>query len=622
MVIRKWDIATGNEVLRLEGHTGIVNGLAVSPDGRQLLSASDDRTVRLWEPDAGRKEVRRINVPDICYGIVWLSDGRQALCSSEANGIRIFDVTTGEQKRVFSGAWANTLAISGDLRLVLSGGSEGKVLLRDLDSGAIVKNLEGHVGWLRSVAFSGDGRLAVTASGQQRFGDTSSLAGNDSTAIIWDTKSGQPLHRLTGHTGSVFGAQFTPDGSFVLTSGNDGTLRVWDVKSGKELMSCPVGSAVTALAVLPTGRHVLTAGVDGVVRVWRLPDLPPAVIHHPSFRDVRQIVESDLWNTTISPDGRYFLASGDNGPVGAIRIWSVQSGRHITDLVTGKEVWFVQGAKFLPDSRHVLSCYRNDARVFLWDLTTSKVVRTFEGHEADNVFLSDITADGRRALSWGNDHTARVWDVSTGKQVQKFEAGGDHVMLPRFSPDGGHVLIPDAKNVLRIWDVETGKEAVQITGHRGPCQGCFSLNGKHVLSWSDDGTLCLWDATSGEQQWSCAPHGGQIQAARFAPDGRSLMSVGTKDRTVIFWDAATGAKLRQFSMQGDFVESQPDGRLLMTMHHLGGPVHVYDIYTGKELHHYDGTDQPRGFSFSPDGRHAAAGSLRHGVFLYRLPPVP
>jgi WD40 repeat protein len=623
-VICKWEIATGKEVARLEGHTGLVTGLAVSPDGRQLLSASEDGTVRLWEPDVDRKEVRRMSgVTDICYGIAWRADGRKALCSSEGNGIREFDVTAGKDLRRFWSVWANTLAVHDDLRLVLSGGSEGKVVLRNLDTGDVVRELKGHTGWMRSVAFSPDGQLAVTASGQQRFGDTSYLANNDSTAIIWDTKTGQLLHRLAGHTGTVFGAQFTPDASFVLTSGNDGTLRVWDVKSGKELMSCPVGSAVTALAVLPTGRGVLSAGVDGVVRLWRLPDLPPAVIYHPSLRDVRQNKQSNLWNTAISPDGRYFLASGDSGPAGTIRIWSVQTGRQITDLVTGKDVWFAQGGVFLPDSRHVLSAYSGDTGLFLWDALTGKIVRTIEGHEKDNVFLCGITADGRRALSWGkNDHTCCVWDVATGTQVQKFEANGVEAVLPRFSPDGARVLIADAKNVFRIWDVESGEEAVRITGHVGPCQGCFSVDGKHVLLWSDDGTMRLWDAANGKQEWSSMPHGGRIQIARFAPDGRSVISVGTKDQTVAFWDAATGAKLRQFTVEGEFVEFQPDGRLLMAMHERGGPVHVYDIYTGMELHHYDGSENPRGFSFSPDGRHAAAGSFRRGVFLFRLPTVP
>jgi WD40 repeat protein len=622
-VIRKWEVASGKEVLRLEGHTGTVRSLAVSPDGRQLLSGSDDGTIRLWKPDEDTKEQgRMIGVTDPCWGMTWTADGRRALCCSESRGVRLFDVTTKREVRRFSDGWANTVAVFDPSRLVLSGGSEGRLLLRNLDDGATVRRLEGHVNWVRTVAFSADGRLAVSGGGAQRFADVDFVASNDSIAIIWDTETGRALHRLTGHRGTVYGARFTPDESHVVTSGNDGTIRLWDVKTGKEVGSAEVGAAVGALAVLPDGRHALLAASDGTLRLWRLPAPPPGLVRRVSLWDARQTKEANVFDTRFSPDGRYYLGSGDSGPSSGIRVWEVESGRQVVEFFTGKEVWYCQGAIFLPDGRHVLSCYKEDSRLFLWEVATGNLVRTFEGHGANNVWLGDVSADGRRAVSWGIDRTLRVWDLATGKQLQQFPGTGDDKMRAVFSPDGGRVLSNDAGNVLHVWDVQTGKEQARMSGHTGWCNGCFTPDGRGVVSWSADSSVRSWDATAtAKERWK-SEHPGGVSTASVTPDGLRVVSAGSKDRTVFFQDLQTGRRLRQMQFEGDLARIDPNGRFLLTTYNEVGPVFGYDLFTGKELFRDSENAKPRSLSFSPDGRFAAAGSFRRGIYLYRLPPSP
>jgi len=356
---------------------------------------------------------------------------------------------------------------------------------------------------------------------------------------------------------------------------------------------------------------------------------PPAMV-----RRISVVADSGdmahLFATAFSADGRYYMATGDPGARGGIRVWDVESGQRISEFFPGGDVWFTS-AVFLSDSRHVLAAYRNDKRLRPWDGATGKLVRTFDALDVANVhkLLPGVTADGRRALSFEESgRTIRVWDVPTGKQVQKLDAPGE-IRSVSFSPDRTRVLSSDAGNMLRVWNVETGKEEVQLKGHAGPCNGRFAPDGRRVLSWSHDGSLRLWDAATGKQQWSTADVGRPVLSAHFTPDGLQAVSAAA-DGSVVFWNLETGKYVRDFQVAGEVPVFHPNGRLLLTTPPPGdgfiprqrSPVRVYDLVTGKELHCYYENLTARGLSFSPDGRYAASGSFREGVFLYRLPEAP
>jgi len=116
--------------------------------------------------------------------------------------------------------------------------------------------LTGHTGALYDAAFSPDGKRIVTASA-------------DHTAQVWDAETGHPLTTLIGHTGPVNDAAFSPDGKRIITASEDATARVWDADSGILLATLNAGSGVVNDAAFsPNGDRIVTAGNDGTARVW------------------------------------------------------------------------------------------------------------------------------------------------------------------------------------------------------------------------------------------------------------------------------------------------------------------------------------------------------------------
>ena len=149
----------------LTGHTDWVYGSAISPDGRLLVSASGDHTLKIWQTDSGQ-ELRTL--------------------TGHSGGV-------------------NGCVFSPDGRLIASASDDHTLKVWETESGQEVRTLTGHTNWVYDCAFSPDGRLIVSAS-------------EDHTLKIWEIESGQKLYTLTGHTGGVNSCAFSPDGRYFATA--------------------------------------------------------------------------------------------------------------------------------------------------------------------------------------------------------------------------------------------------------------------------------------------------------------------------------------------------------------------------------------------------------------------
>jgi len=176
---------------------------------------------------------------------------------------------------------------------VLAGGSHEEVTLSDAESGEAIRHLVGHTGEVFSVAFSPDGRLALTG-------------GRDKTARVWNVATGEEIQRLQGHTDAVTSVAFSPDGRWALTGSYDRTARVWDVATGKEICRLEGhAGAIESAAFSPDGRRVFTGSLDGSTRLWDSSTgkwLATLV----SFREGGWAV--------VDPEGRYDASDPDNAP--------------------------------------------------------------------------------------------------------------------------------------------------------------------------------------------------------------------------------------------------------------------------------------------------------------------
>jgi serine/threonine protein kinase len=275
-----------------------------------------------------------------------------------------------------------SVAFSADGRLALSGSADATMRLWDLESGQERCRFMGHGGPVNKVAFSPDGYYVLSG-------------GADGTVRLWNVETGRELHRFIGHTSEVTGAAFSSDNSRILSGGKDGSLRLWDVEEGRQLRHL-VGPAAGVLCVglAPDGRHALAGGADGIVYGWEMEN----------GAEVTRLTghAGPVTGLAFSPRGGCMVSGGLDR---SVRLW---------DLAAGREAWSgvghlngVTGVAFGPDGRRVVSASQ-DNTLALWNVTGGPPMASCLGHTG-GVGCVACAPNGPRMLSGGSDHTLRVW---------------------------------------------------------------------------------------------------------------------------------------------------------------------------------------------------------------------
>ncbi len=580
-----YDVPDGKETALFTGHTGQVNAIAFSSDGKTfasggfvnpviqvwdvetksklstvpltrepyslpaltfygeiLISTNGHREITYWHADTGQKlSESRLDNP--INTVTFSQDGSTLAIGDRNGGIQLWDTTTSSQQADLEGDGGGrdseilALAFSPDGKILASGSEDKTVRLWDTQNHTQLGTLRGHTGWVTAVAFSEDGNTFAS-------GDASK------TIKLWDLDTQQERATITGHKNTINTLAFAPIGTplygMCLASGStDGTIRFWNPLNGEELVTFTSGhiESVKAVAFSENGTTVTTAAFNGIVDVWSLQTGRELITFTDGQCDAADIV-------ALSPDATYFMREGQSGllafkPDGFGHQGSLSSGSlQLWEIATEDEIpgpWQDIGnnaSKSIFSPAHGILAVSSHKEIQGWHINTGTELFRFDARWSPRTDPA-FSPDGKWLATIERSGKAQVWNVEAPNAPAIISTQNAEAMV--FSSDSSTLAIVSQEGI-HLWKfrMEAADEPTLIPGH---------LHGfKNVLTFSPDGTILvgssmqgwsnsikLWDVETGKDLGILSGHTEPVETLVFSHDGKILAS-GSEDGTVLLWD--------------------------------------------------------------------------------------
>jgi WD40 repeat protein len=444
--VQVWDLAKGEQLQLLLGHTDQVHAVAISPSGALIASGSADRTVRLWDAETGQ-EVRCFREQGVPLRITFRPDGKRLAAATE-DGVCVRDLTRGDRLETLSGHGGSVggVGYSPDGKYLASAGGDGIARLYDAATNDLLGRRHLEIGKLGALAWLPDSS-GLAAGGEKLIAvcDVAELLGTEHAR---PKRRGEPLS-LAGHQDRVEGMRYSPDGRALVSWDRRG-LRLWDLSggAGQARPASPFAAkscSVSAASWAPEGRRLAYCfGYLGYVIDAR----SGAVLYEPP---------AEQYGTRLSftPSGRLFrvVRTGEAKLPGRLELLDAEDRTPLHSQPIRDDPHHLLAACFpCPDDRHLYFAVRRQG-VCRWSPQTGEYVRLFTQLAVINHLA--VSEDGQRFLTAaGLTATVRhLSDVGRLVEMKHPLLCSGAALLP-----GGRVLTGCYDGVVRVWDADSGGE--------------------------------------------------------------------------------------------------------------------------------------------------------------------
>lgn len=585
--------AVHNNSAILRGHSKDVNSASFNTDGKLIISASKDGSVRIWDAKTGTlKKVLRDNDLSVHCAVFSSKNDRIAISVATDKAIKKWDVETNSIQDVLRGHECdiNSVSFSPNEKLIVSASDDNRIIVWNVETKEPLMIMNGHTTAVNFASFSPEGSRVVSASW-------------DKTVRIWDIKTGGQLHVLMGHTDNVKHASFSPDGKLVVSASWDKTIKLWNAENGELLQSMEGHTdAVNYASFSPDGKTIISASKDKTLKIWctetgaliRTLEGHLEAVNTASFSpDGSQIVSASadkcvrIWDISqnastafignptdkfysaiFCSNDRYIVSASakvydsesdiyqvcNNSTNHSIKIWDIESGTLIDSIDSFEypiSFWQIDSEG---NQLKVITC--SDDPLFYNLTINSKASADTTSINKPNQFLSIVqiktppknsydnkynksewySPDSSLIVSVISNNALRIFDSKTKTLLHSFSGHSDRINHVSFSTDNKYIASTSSDNTIKVWDIHGDSLLHSLTGHTDNITSTsFNPKYENIVSSSKDNSLRVWDSKSGDLLQVLLGHTQVVNSVSFSSNGKRIVST-SNDGTIRIWD--------------------------------------------------------------------------------------
>jgi len=625
-----WDIRTGKELHTFYGHTKNVITARFNADGKTITTTSNDNTIKIWNIASGNLlQTLEANADRVAFSEV-SPDGKyflivQRSTNTKSSTVDIWDIGSGKLVHTLKDSTMNdihSLDFSPDGKYLLTQNNAANAMMWNISSGQLLHVFKmkyvtiwtnGNFKGISSVKFSPDGKRIINLHDVESHLYES--RNKDRRADVWDIANDSLLYTLD----NVNAAQFSPDGKYILTyKFNDASVELLDAASGSFVAA--LGATVEMVEDVTSGNTYRTYHADWIKSVQYSPDGHIVTF---SGNDSVKIWKADMSQSLYalgnvrsikySPDGKYMVAACWDSTA---KVWDITSGKVVQSFnaAEGDLAGDVYAAKFSDNGQFVFTISYNDI-VKVWNVVSGRLIIALKKDDNTGINTIKYSSDNKKIITAAKNNTIKIWDAVSGALVQTFQGNTTLVELAQFSRNGKYVLASFPDTTTKVWEVTSGKLLHTLKGYAALYDtAAFSSNGNSIVTGNKYGESIptVWDIVTGRMLYSLQVDSSLVKSSQFSPDGKYLLTTSNVDTSAKIWDAASGKVL--YTLKDVWsVYVSPDGKRIATIFKDSeDSTKIWDPTSGKLLFSVEG-HPCFGAIFSPDGKYLITSTDHYNV---------
>lgn len=612
------------------GHTGFVTQVCLSSDNKYVLSLSDNGIAILWDRTTAT-QLREFVIPQNSITAVRLSgDGKSVIAGTELGFVQVWNLETGEKVRQFETLPGSTqpgqarssgrINLGGDFMgesiqiigpkvflgvtalaehhkadlVAVGNGSDSNLYLYKQSDGKLIQTIKTGMDRICTIAFSPDGSRLVAADSYGK-------------QTIFDTKTFAEVAKLEGHEASVAKNSYSRDGKRIVSLGLDQKIFVWDATSGKRLATIQDESIGGLTAeFLPDGKSLI---IESSPKFLPDQEFQFKVVEWATGKVTKTYplpVNYALmpWDGTVSPGGdKLYFSCNDN----AVRELDLATGKFTSELTSKAEV--VADVAVAGDGTSLIFS-GNRGSVSLFPFGSNSLQDVNLGEFQQSLFRSSLATKGNLAIVDVGTSRQYLVDTTSGKLLSQVVTDMSKALeQSQRAASPSQVWFPPAEGVALVRyhlttyavDTKTGKQMGAFDANfegldelKALTEGEVEISDYLMLRSSSDGmsiafyglgpNFYIKDKFGSGTARKFSGHSQVVNGLDFTPDGKHVVT-GSRDKSVIVWDFATGKEVRKIT---------------------GFDSTVYEVKCVGDQHILVLTIDGRGFLYRLDGSEVAA----------------